>query len=184
MELVLLHADGGVSRKEVRLTKDWIKYQINVLHQFSMKVMTKEGHNRLLLFTVPVHHNHSFFPNSARGSWKVALPRCLLFAGSSEAMQIGRDSIICWFFFHKSLYYNRPSSRGYIFFGFLSNGFKVFKFPHLFLHEQHQVFRYSIIYKKLNTTFHFKSLLKLKIFQSCMIFLNNFNLQKQMRIEQ
>lgn len=115
MELVLLHADGGVSRKEVRLTKDWIKYQINVLHQFSMKVMTKEGHNRLLLFTVPVHHNHSFFPNSARGSWKVALPRCLLFAGSSEAMQIGRYSIICWFFFHKLLYYNRPSSRGYIF---------------------------------------------------------------------
>lgn len=50
---------------------------------------------------------------------------------------------------------------------------KFSNFPISFCMSSIKFFRYSIIYKKLNSTFHFKSLLKLKIFQSCMIFLNN-----------
>lgn len=68
-----------------------------------MKVMTKEDNNRLLLFSVPIHHNHSFFLNSGRGFRKFALPRFLSFAVSSEAVQIRRYSVIV-FFSHKSLY--------------------------------------------------------------------------------
>lgn len=76
-----------------------------------MKVMTKEDNKRLLLFSVPIHHNHSFFANSARGSRKVALPRHLSFVDSSEAIA-GQEVFCHWFFSHGFLCYSRPASRG------------------------------------------------------------------------
>lgn len=126
---------------------------------------------------MPICHNHSFIVNSARGSRKGARARYLSFADSSEAMQIRRYSVFGFFLISFCITLDLVLEVKFCF-DSLSNGSEVFRFPSLFLHVQHEVFSLLFLYKKLNDMFHFKSLLKLKIFQSFMIVLNNFNLKK------
>lgn len=118
-----------------------------------MKV-NKEDNNRSLLFSVPIHHNHSFFVNSARGSRKVPLPRYLSFVDSSETMQVRRCSITSFSLISFCITVG-PVLEVKFCFDLLSSGSEAFKFPNLFLHKQHEVFSLISLYKKLNDRFHF-----------------------------